>query len=499
MKKSNWIVVEQAEFTHYLFAAAVIRGMTTSMQSLGLPNFKESGTEYIKEGGNYVANRAEWKNLAKRYLKIVVKNPNLLHKINLDNFKYSAKLFTFGKRLIKINYTKLSNVKLAWLFNEFERLHLEAHMRRVPMWVKENSGEVFSNYIINELQKVIKRKKLSLNAGAVFATLVTPLCNKTHAAQEKINFIKLALQIKQQNKQTDNDFLKQILHQHAARYCWLPYGISGPAWDINYFINAMKELLEQSSEELKTSLIILKAGYKNTAREQERLLTKLKLNKNLRRLIKLAQESIVAKAYSKEALFFGYYAAETMLNEIARRLGINLRLVRRMFPWEVEPALLTQRVNRAHLAKRYEHSFHYIFKGKDALHVGAKANQFIKKINLVKTQNFSIAESSAIYGQCARPGRAKGRVKLVFTPKDMLKMKRGNILVSRMTDPQILSAMKKSSAIVTDIGGITCHAAIVSRELGIPCVIGTKIATQVLKDGDLVEVDAEKGIIKKIT
>lgn len=58
--------------------------------------------------------------------------------------------------------------------------------------------------------------------------------------------------------------------------------------------------------------------------------------------------------------------------------------------------------------------------------------------------------------------------------------------------------MKKAGAIVTDEGGILFHAAVVSRELSIPCIIGTKIATQVLKDGDLVEVDAEKGIVKKL-
>ena len=67
-----------------------------------------------------------------------------------------------------------------------------------------------------------------------------------------------------------------------------------------------------------------------------------------------------------------------------------------------------------------------------------------------------------------------------------------------MTRPEFLPLMKKAKAIITDEGGITCHAAIVSRELGIPCIIGTKIATKVLKDNDLVEVDAEKGIVRKI-
>jgi len=58
--------------------------------------------------------------------------------------------------------------------------------------------------------------------------------------------------------------------------------------------------------------------------------------------------------------------------------------------------------------------------------------------------------------------------------------------------------MKKAKAIITDEGGVTCHAAITARELKIPCIIGTKIATKVLKDGDRVEVDAEKGLVRKV-
>lgn len=80
----------------------------------------------------------------------------------------------------------------------------------------------------------------------------------------------------------------------------------------------------------------------------------------------------------------------------------------------------------------------------------------------------------------------------------MVKVSAGDVVVSPMTTPDLLPAMKLSSAIVTDEGGLTCHAAVVARELGKPCVIGTKIATKVLKDGDTVEVDAEKGIVRII-
>jgi pyruvate,water dikinase len=75
-------------------------------------------------------------------------------------------------------------------------------------------------------------------------------------------------------------------------------------------------------------------------------------------------------------------------------------------------------------------------------------------------------------------------------------MKRGVILVTSMTSPDYIHAMRIAKAIITDVGGLMSHAAVVSRELGIPCIVNTKIATKVLKDGDLIEVNANTGIIR---
>jgi phosphoenolpyruvate synthase/pyruvate phosphate dikinase len=104
-----------------------------------------------------------------------------------------------------------------------------------------------------------------------------------------------------------------------------------------------------------------------------------------------------------------------------------------------------------------------------------------------------------IQGQIGCPGKARGRVCVIKNIQtDAVKFKTGNILVTGMTRPEFVPLMQKASAIITDEGGITSHAAIVSRELGIPCIIGTKIATKVLKDGDLVEVKANHGTVKII-
>jgi len=105
---------------------------------------------------------------------------------------------------------------------------------------------------------------------------------------------------------------------------------------------------------------------------------------------------------------------------------------------------------------------------------------------------------NGIKGQIACSGQAKGKVRIVFDPAKVKNFTKGEILAVSMTRPEFTALIKKASAIITDEGGITCHAAIISRELNIPCIIGTRVATKILKDGDLVEVDADKGEVKII-
>lgn len=106
------------------------------------------------------------------------------------------------------------------------------------------------------------------------------------------------------------------------------------------------------------------------------------------------------------------------------------------------------------------------------------------------------AKYSAVKGFSAFPGKVKGRVTLVIGHAHFSKFKTNDILVAPMTRPEYFPLIKKAKAIITDEGGITSHAAIVARELKKPCIVGTQIATQKLVDGNLVEVDATKGIVK---
>lgn len=98
-------------------------------------------------------------------------------------------------------------------------------------------------------------------------------------------------------------------------------------------------------------------------------------------------------------------------------------------------------------------------------------------------------------GTAASGGVARGRAKIVHGIQDTQSFEEGSILVTRITDPTMVMMMARSVAIVTDIGGLTSHPAIVSREMGIPCVVNTKEATTVLKDGQEVIVDGGEGKI----
>ena len=114
---------------------------------------------------------------------------------------------------------------------------------------------------------------------------------------------------------------------------------------------------------------------------------------------------------------------------------------------------------------------------------------------VTKEGEVKVADSPILTGAAASPGIGTGPVKILKSPKEIDKVKEKDVLVAPMTSPDYVPAMKKASAIITDEGGQTSHAAIVSRELGIPCVVGTKEATKRLKDSMIVTVDGERGLI----
>ncbi len=155
-------------------------------------------------------------------------------------------------------------------------------------------------------------------------------------------------------------------------------------------------------------------------------------------------------------------------------------------------------------------SFEELFEGKIPKNLEERKRCFIYYLgelvindleSFLKNKSFYISEErniseEIIKGSSAYSGTIRGIVKKIYLKEDINKFNEGDILVTPMTIPDFVSIMKKASAFITDEGGITCHAAIIAREMKKPCIIGTKNATKILKDGDEVEVDANKGEVR---
>ena len=195
---------------------------------------------------------------------------------------------------------------------------------------------------------------------------------------------------------------------------------------------------------------------------QEKLLTKknniteeIAVNKKLVEKIKLSDEEIISLAKLAQKLQEHYYYPQDV--EWAREKN-------KLYIVQTRPVTTIQDIK-------------------------SKSDKDIKGTNNSISNNLS----PVLKGIPASPGIGTGVVKILRSPKEIDRIEKGDVLVAPMTSPDYVPAMKKASAIITNEGGMTSHAAIVSREMGTPCVVGTKMATKILKEGQIVTVNGKTG------
>lgn len=229
--------------------------------------------------------------------------------------------------------------------------------------------------------------------------------------------------------------------------------------------------------------------------ERQKLIKDLKLDEKEIRFFNAWGDFMVTKIYRRYAQLFALYKTTFILEEMAKRVGLTLKEIRFMTSQEIKAALFDGVLDKKEIKSRVELCLYYTAKDQEVYYSGQTANSIIAKY--IEKKNEELV--SDLKGQCGCRGQARGKVKIVNVISDMAKMEAGDILVSISTQPDLLPAMKKAAAFVTDQGGVTSHAAIVAREMHTPCVIATKVATKVLHDGDEVEVDADKGTVKVLS
>jgi phosphoenolpyruvate synthase/pyruvate phosphate dikinase len=192
------------------------------------------------------------------------------------------------------------------------------------------------------------------------------------------------------------------------------------------------------------------------------------------------------RLFGRKSFNRAHELANPLLSEIAGRFEISLKELKFLSPKEIIDLLDGKNIDVASAVKKREKCYF--------LHIDGKS--VLKENEMFHAQE---ALQEDLKGRGTFPAFYRGDVKVVNTVEDMKKLNYGDVLVTRMTTPDMIaSGLERAGAFVTDEGGITCHAAALSREFNIPAVFGTRSATKMLKDGDRVEIDTEKGTVKKV-
>ncbi|MFH1900185.1 MAG: PEP-utilizing enzyme [Patescibacteria group bacterium] len=451
----------------------------------------------------------ELRAIIKNTLYVIINKPNKVDKIHQDTIDLNKKYFKFAKSIRKLKLSNLSNKKLLLWHNQLFRYQYLSHGLALPTtWFIDSDGEDFTKYLRQLLQRKITPKS-NINMASAFSLLTTPL-RQSLGQQEEIESLKILGVIKRNKKvknwfisNTTSELLKQFstlavnikkqLYNHFQKWCWMPYTYLGPAYTLDYYLEIWRGLLH---EDINPDAEIKKIHIKilNIRRNHKAIVKKLKLSNQEKHLFNIAADIIWLKGYRKDCYYHGFFVLDLILAEIARRSGLSLLQTKYLLHKELPKALKGKDFSKL-TNERMKFSVIYFNKRRQKVLIGKRASKFLSR---QKFERIPKIKASDLNGTCACPGFAKGIARVVNVPEDIPKMKPGDIMISHTTFPALVPAMKKAAAIVTEDGGVTCHAAIVARELQTPCIVGCKGLLKVLKDANRIEVNASEGIIKKL-
>jgi phosphohistidine swiveling domain-containing protein len=443
---------------------------------------------------------------SKGYVKSVLKKA-LLEKLKtaLESDAYVARVLAlsismaidFGRLADEIN-TRLAapEVPDQELAEYWEKMDA-AFVRLMPwFWVPYYPSA--ENFVTDRVKAGLEKHKKDIekitDINDALLTLVFPV--KKAAFQEQQMDFHALMEIAKKNARFENDpAFKEAAEKYLANYSWTTTFLLMPLLSLTkeQLVERIKQAIKEKSDE---GFILQEKTKRENEKKAEQIMRLVKDDPELIKNINLAREfgyvltAGVEEALRSSAKFLPY------LQLVAKRLGMPFRSMRLLLSGEILDALRNGGSVKLDELKQREVGYimgtvggrQYVQFGEP----GVALSNWVEK-ELEHKVDTNITE---IKGQVACRGNVKGIVRIALEPAQSHALKEGEILVCPMTNPDFVPAMKRCGAIVTDEGGLLCHAAIMSREFGKPCVIATKIATQVLKNGDLVEVDAEKGIIR---
>ncbi|MBU0707525.1 hypothetical protein KKG41_04100 [Patescibacteria group bacterium] len=434
----------------------------------------------------YYCDKDAWDKGSDYLISKIQANPKFIKSIKKKSEEFYSKSLKIVRQTEKQDLKKWSNKKLAGFLLKTYDLALEYSAYGYVPVLSDHYFNKYSHLLKRIVKGSLENKNVTLSVPETVNHLSTP--TKLIPSQlARLELLKLALG----KKDAVN------IRNYYQKWFWVNYGHLGPRITLSETIDAIDKLSKnkrKTKKELEDLLNLNSA----TIKIQKQLFKKLSLSPIEKYLFRVAQTFTYLKGQRMESLFGIYAQWERVLSVVSARWATPKKLLYYCSVNELNDLIRKNKTIPLHVLKSREEFCVWVARSEysQQILIGPKAKQYIKKHARVSRQK--IKDVLVIHGNVASTGYAKGRVKIVNRTSEVSKVEPGDVLVSVATNPSLLPAMKIASAFVTDTGGLTSHAAIVAREFKKPCIISTKIATKVLNDGDMVEVDAKKGDVKKV-
>ncbi len=276
------------------------------------------------------------------------------------------------------------------------------------------------------------------------------------------------------------------IKKHQQDYFWLQNSYAGiKILGEEYFASRARKINKTIKEEVAAKL-------KKTIKLKREITKKFSLSIEVIHIATTISNILSWQDERKKYIFINLHYKDLILREITRRFRYNYENLLNAGYLEIISTCEGEKITKIVHEREEGLGIHLTPTWKElSLHDTLNYwEQFVYENIIEKVDHFE-----GIIASKGKESMTRGKVRIVLDPFKEKNFKKGEILVTPMTSPEYVFLMEKAAAIVTDSGGLTCHAAIVSREFEIPCIVGTKVATQVLKDGDLIEVNTNSGTV----
>ena len=423
-----------------------------------------------------------------------------LHNIAQRSYQNCERFASLGEELAKEDWSKKTNDQLLQSLDSF---HQQALLMIPVVYFEPN----ISDSIRLGLQALLKTRNEEEKLDDYFL-LLTSTTKELTVIKEQRDLLGIGALIQEQPALVKTIFasspeecihklpveIQAKLNQHIKDYAWINTDdIFGYPWTEVDLLMRLKHLLHK---DCKSRLQIAQARQIQRESLRERLISSLPIDGELLTLVEIAGENSHLRTHRTEVYVRTLYQASSMFDEIAKHIGLSHQDILYLSIDELREGLTSVLPVSPNVLEQRKDGMAYVMVNRELqVFFGEDAHKLADEIQIFEEPP---SQPTELEGSVANMGIVRGIVRVIHDISELGKVEDGDILVASMTTPEFVPAMERAAAFITDEGGITCHAAIISREMDVPCIIGLEIATKVLKDGDFVEVDANNGIIRKL-